>query len=188
MNRIAFFGLMLAAAASLAPAVRAQDDRIRPKIDVSGANLKPEYPDRARAAHLQGTVVIAVLVSAYGTPTDVSLEKSSGHPDLDMAAINAVKRWKFVPARYGSDAVADWTAVGIRFEMDKVSDVSVSPDTKISENYRNRIVCRKSTNRTGSHLRAASRCQPLWKWEIEDRRNQAILDDANRRTMGKLER
>ena len=45
-----------------------------------------------------GTTFLRVYVAADGRVTDVQVDQSAGHPDLDRAAAEAVRRWKFGPA------------------------------------------------------------------------------------------
>ncbi|MGH8475705.1 MAG: energy transducer TonB, partial [Methylococcales bacterium] len=42
---------------------------------------------------------------------------SSGHEVLDEAALNAVRRWRFVPAKRAGVAQASWATVPIEFEL-----------------------------------------------------------------------
>jgi protein TonB len=51
----------------------------------------------------------------------VAVEKSSGSPHLDAAALEAVKAWRFTPARRGADAVESWMLVPIVFRLDGAS-------------------------------------------------------------------
>lgn len=81
-------------------------------------NPRPVYPLAARRRGDQGTVLIRVLVTADGLAASVSLEKSSGHPALDEAALSAVKTWRFIPARLGTQAIESPYVVPIVFKME----------------------------------------------------------------------
>jgi protein TonB len=81
-------------------------------------NPAPRYPVAARRAGDQGTVTMRVLVTRDGLPARVDVEKSSGSPHLDAAALEAVKTWRFVPARQGPDAVESWVLVPIVFRLE----------------------------------------------------------------------
>jgi len=59
--------------------------------------VTPKYPKRARKMGWEGTVVLDFLVDANGNVYDIRVVRSSGYPDLDQAAINALKQWKFAP-------------------------------------------------------------------------------------------
>lgn len=82
-------------------------------------NPRPQYPALARANHWQGIVQLQVGVSDEGRVQRIDVVRSSGHDVLDEAAINAVRYWRFVPARRGEEAVADSVAVSIKFPPKK---------------------------------------------------------------------
>jgi len=81
-------------------------------------NPAPRYPVAARRAGEQGTVTLRVLVTRDGQPARVDVEKSSGSAQLDAAALEAVKVWRFVPARQGTDAIESWVLVPIVFRLE----------------------------------------------------------------------
>lgn len=58
-----------------------------------------------RRAALQGTSVVLAAIRADGSVGEVRLKQSAGHADLDTAAVDAVKRWHFAPARRRGVAV-----------------------------------------------------------------------------------
>lgn len=80
-------------------------------------NPKPSYPPLARRMGEEGRVVLRVLVAPDGSAGEVLLHASSGSPRLDGSALATVHRWKFVPARRGTDAVAAWVLVPIVFTL-----------------------------------------------------------------------
>lgn len=80
-------------------------------------NPPPAYPAIARRMHEEGKVVLRVFVSEQGAPQEVQMRTSSGHARLDEAALEAVRRWRFVPARRGETAVGAWVLVPISFSL-----------------------------------------------------------------------
>jgi len=78
---------------------------------------EPAYPAVARRRRQEGTVLLAVKVSAAGRATRVELKHSSGHPALDAAALEAVPAWEFEPARLGTLKVDSEIEVPVRFEL-----------------------------------------------------------------------
>jgi TonB family protein len=58
--------------------------------------IAPEYPESCRSKGIEGSVGLEVSVDAAGRPTDVKIVKNA-HPDLDKAAVAAVKQWLFKP-------------------------------------------------------------------------------------------
>lgn len=78
----------------------------------------PPYPSQALHRRLTGVVTLRVLVDASGRPVEVTVETSSGASVLDEAALRFVlKRWHFVPATQGGQAVAAYALVPISFEL-----------------------------------------------------------------------
>jgi protein TonB len=80
-------------------------------------NPAPEYPSLAMRRGWEGTVLLRVHVLASGKPGEIQLQKSSGRDQLDDAALAAVKRWSFVPAKQGDVAQDGWVSVPIDFKI-----------------------------------------------------------------------
>ena len=80
-------------------------------------NPAPEYPQMALRRGWEGTVLLRVEVLASGKPGQIQIQKSSGRDALDAAALAAVKRWSFVPAKQGDVAQAGWVSVPIDFKL-----------------------------------------------------------------------
>lgn len=80
-------------------------------------NPKPVYPALSRRIGEEGKVVLRVHVLPDGRADDIQLHAASGSPRLDQAALDAVRRWRFVPARQGAQAVAAWVQVPIVFTL-----------------------------------------------------------------------
>jgi protein TonB len=77
-----------------------------------------EYPLVSRRNGEQGTVLVKVLVARDGTVLKAELEKSSGSPNLDTAAVRSVSNWHFTPARRGSEAIEKEYIVPAVFRLD----------------------------------------------------------------------
>lgn len=80
-------------------------------------NPKPVYPNASRRLGERGVVLLRVLVTATGEPAKVDLKKTSGYARLDESALEAVRNWKFVPARLGEKPVEAWVVVPIEFSL-----------------------------------------------------------------------
>lgn len=80
-------------------------------------NPKPEYPPVAKSRGWTGKVLLRVQVSAEGLSNGVAVEQSSGHEMLDDAAVEAVKQWRFIPAKRGETPVASSVIVPIIFTL-----------------------------------------------------------------------
>jgi TonB family protein len=75
----------------------------------------PVYPPIARQARIQGTVVLAALISKEGSVEKLTL--MSGHPMLAQAAIDAVKQWKYKPYLLNGEPVEVDTEIRVIFTL-----------------------------------------------------------------------
>lgn len=64
-------------------------------------NQPPNYPERARMQRQEGSGQLKYFVTKDGRVTDLALTKSTGHPDLDVAAMNSFRKYRFVPGQEG---------------------------------------------------------------------------------------
>ena len=76
----------------------------------------PEYSEEARKAKYQGTVVLWLIVDQNGRPRDIRVARSLGM-GLDQKAIEAVKQWKFDPAKKDGQPVAVQINVEVNFRL-----------------------------------------------------------------------
>ncbi len=106
-------------AAESRPAPAAEAPVAPPRFDAAYLdNPRPPYPPVARRMGEEGKTVLRVFVSAEGLPERIELSQSAGSPRLDEAALAAVRRWRFVPARQGERAVAAWVFVPLVFKLE----------------------------------------------------------------------
>jgi TonB family protein len=82
--------------------------------------VAPKYPAIAESAHVQGTVALGIDISESGTVTDVNV--LSGHPILIVAAIDAVKKWRYKPFLIEGTPAAVHTITLVPFYMGKTPD------------------------------------------------------------------
>lgn len=75
----------------------------------------PRYPRSALRLGLGGTVRIKVWVAADGSVERMDISQGSGNRDLDRAALEAVRRWRFRPATRNGQPVASEAVVPISF-------------------------------------------------------------------------
>jgi TonB family protein len=78
---------------------------------------QPHYPDSARRDGKEGRVLLRVLVDDEGRTKAIEVNTSSGHEILDQAAIAALRKWRFVPARASGNPVETWVKVPIEFQL-----------------------------------------------------------------------
>lgn len=84
---------------------------------LGGYQVRPRYPDSARRARIEGTTILKVRIGEHGLVQEIQVERSAGHHDLDRAAIEAVRRWRFEPARRGREPVSVWVLIPVTFEL-----------------------------------------------------------------------
>lgn len=80
-----------------------------------GSNPKPKYPSVATSRGWEGVVHLLVKVSVEGDSEEVTVQRSSGYDVLDEAAVEAVEKWKFIPAKRGDTPIASSVIVPINF-------------------------------------------------------------------------
>lgn len=78
---------------------------------------RPDYPESARRAGREGRVLLRVLVDDQGRTKIVEINSSSGSDVLDRAAAEAIRRWRFHPARHGDQPVESWLRIPIEFRL-----------------------------------------------------------------------
>jgi protein TonB len=81
-------------------------------------NPAPSYPVFAKRAREEGKVILRVQVDASGKVAGIEIHQSSGFERLDKAALAAVRRWRFEPARSGDRAIAGVALVPISFQLE----------------------------------------------------------------------
>ncbi len=85
---------------------------------MSGLLLKkvpPDYPETARQAQIQGTVVLDATISKDGGVENLQI--ISGHPMLAPPAIEAVKQWKYEPYLLNGEPVEVETQLQVNFTL-----------------------------------------------------------------------
>jgi len=76
---------------------------------------KPEYPEWAREAGVEGTVLLRALVGTDGLVKDVVIVK--GPKGLDQEAARAIRRWTFQPGKSNEQAVTVWIEIPVTFRL-----------------------------------------------------------------------
>jgi protein TonB len=75
-----------------------------------------DYPEIARKAQMEGTVVVRVVVNLDGKPSDPDVLRSAG-AILDKAAIDAVMKLEFKPGRQRNRPVRTMMAIPVKFQL-----------------------------------------------------------------------
>ena len=79
--------------------------------------MSPVYPELARQAGMEGTVLLSVLVGADGAPIEVSVLRSDVTPAMEKAAIAAAKLFEFRPATQNTVPVRARISIPITFRL-----------------------------------------------------------------------
>lgn len=91
---------------------------VPPRATPRHANTQPPYPSASRRANEEGRVVLLLLVDESGDVKDGKVQRSSGFPRLDRAAlVHAKRRWRFAPANENGRAVAYWMPFAVDFRL-----------------------------------------------------------------------
>ena len=77
--------------------------------------VSPVYPPLARAARVQGTVVLTIVIGKDGAFE--TLELVSGHPMLVPAAIDAVKQWRYRPYQLNGQPIEVQTTINVNSNL-----------------------------------------------------------------------
>ena len=94
------------------PAASATTETAPVKAIINFASCtKPEYPQQALKDKQQGMVSFAFSINTQGVITQSKIEKSSGYPLLDNAALTALNKCTFQPARNNGKAISTWAKV-----------------------------------------------------------------------------
>ena len=75
----------------------------------------PQYPAIAKAARIQGTVVLQATISKTGTIEN--LRVLSGPPMLQQAALESVKTWRYKPYLLNGEPVEIETEITVKFKL-----------------------------------------------------------------------
>jgi protein TonB len=120
-----------------APAKPAAPPSAQQPVRVSGnlkqprklKDVKPVYPEEARAAGKQGIVIIEAVIGSDGKVTNAKVLRSI--PELDDAAIGAVKQWEFEPAFLNGVPTPIIMSVTVNFTLKGTEDPGVSASTVV---------------------------------------------------------
>lgn len=106
------------AAASQAPTHTADAPTHGASVDIrSKSRQPPSYPSEAIRAGLAGTVELQVDVAPDGAVGNIAIHRSSGSPTLDASAMEAARRWTYMPARLKGKPVAGSVRIPVTFEL-----------------------------------------------------------------------
>ena len=134
-NQVALDAITRSAPFAALPAeFTGQSLRLRCQLDIffpntNGANgatipqllsphAEPQFSDKARRKRIEGTVVLSLVVTADGMPTDITVVRPIGS-GLDEEAVKTVKQWRFRPAMKDGKPVEAKINVEVDFHLYK---------------------------------------------------------------------
>src|SRR5437660_1409421 len=79
--------------------------------------VQPIYPASAKAAGVQGTVLLHAIVSKDGRPLALQVLNSQVNPDLARAAVEAVSQWRYEPTLLNGEPVEIDTIIQVNFKL-----------------------------------------------------------------------
>ena len=79
--------------------------------------IRPKYPKAAKEAGIEGTVIVQVFVNEKGRVTETVILKGIPDSGLDEAAVKAIEKVKFRPARQGNKMVGVWISIPVNFRL-----------------------------------------------------------------------
>lgn len=79
--------------------------------------IRPKYPDMAQEAGIEGTVIVQVFVDKKGRVKETLILKGIPNTGLDEAAIEAIRKTRFRPAKQRERAVGVWISIPVNFRL-----------------------------------------------------------------------
>jgi len=112
---VAALGLVLAGSAS----AQQEEKRMKVSSELQQAKLvssaMPLYPVLAKRGRVEGTVRLTATIDKDGKVDKV--ETVSGHPILEQAAVEAVKKWRYRPTVLNGEPVEVVTTIDVIFKL-----------------------------------------------------------------------
>ena len=81
------------------------------------SDIRPVYPDIAQEAGIEGTVVVQVFIDKKGRVQDTVILKGIPNTGLDEAAISAIRKTRFRPAKQRERPVGVWISIPVNFRL-----------------------------------------------------------------------
>jgi TonB family protein len=99
------------------PRITGSDGVTNPTL-IADSQVRPDYPEPARQARLQGNVILEAIIRADGTVGEISvLRCTQPHAGFEEAAIDAVRQWLYEPATQNGRPVDVYFTVVVEFQL-----------------------------------------------------------------------
>ena len=79
--------------------------------------IRPVYPEIAQEAGIEGTIFVEFFINVQGKVTEAYIKKGIPNTGLDEAALEAVKRSVWKPAKQRDKKVGVWLVVPVEFKL-----------------------------------------------------------------------
>jgi len=79
--------------------------------------IRPKYPEIAQEAGIEGTVVVQIFVDEKGRVREATILSGIPNTGLDEAAIEAIRKVRFRPAKQRERAVGVWISIPVNFRL-----------------------------------------------------------------------
>lgn len=80
------------------------------------SHQEPAYTQQAKDAHVEGQVMLSIVVDNQGVPTQITVTKSL-EPSLDASAVTAVEGWRFKPGMKDGQPVPVKATLVVNFKL-----------------------------------------------------------------------
>lgn len=104
---------LLLAPLSIARAAKGDFD----EAPVPVKSVAPDYPSQMKQQGVTGIVTLTVAIDENGDVAECTVAKST-RPEFEQAAVNAVGKWKFRPARKAGENVKAKVNIPIKFSSE----------------------------------------------------------------------
>lgn len=97
------------------------DDTVYTKVDENPVPVKtppPRYPDSLKREGVSGVVAVVIVIDEKGNIINSSISKSS-NVEFERPALEAVKNWKFKPAKKDGNPVKVRVTIPLRFNVEE---------------------------------------------------------------------
>jgi TonB family protein len=81
------------------------------------SRVQPLYPESAKAAGVQGTVVLHAVIGMDGKPLSLRVMNSQIDPDLARSAVEAVSQWRYTPTLLNGEPIEIDTTVSVVYSL-----------------------------------------------------------------------
>jgi TonB family protein len=78
---------------------------------------QPVYPESAKSAGVQGTVVLHAVIGMDGKPLAVRVMNSQAAPELALSAVEAVSQWRYTPTLLNGEPIEVDTTITVNFSL-----------------------------------------------------------------------